>query len=73
MIHKAAIYTCDICKTKEILSTEGGKSGGWADFFLAEVGEWRQRNIFPSQRCPTCARTIKLTVEAMMNEKGREG
>ena len=68
MISKAAIYTCDICKTKEIISTESGTSDGWVDFFMQDVGLWRIKNVEPSQLCPACARKIQLTVDAMVNE-----
>lgn len=68
MITKASILTCDICKKKEIISAESGKSDGWADFFMQEIGVWQSKYIEPSQLCPACARTIKLTVEAMTKE-----
>lgn len=68
MINNAAIYTCDICKTKEIISTESGTSDGWADFFMQDVGLWRIKNVEPSQLCPACARKIKLVVTEMVNE-----
>ena len=69
MITKASIYTCDICKTKDIISTEGGKSDGWEDFFLCEIGEWRVKNLAPSQLCPACARKIKLAVAEMVKDR----
>lgn len=69
MITKAAIYTCDICKTKEIISTESGTSDGWVDFLMPNVGEWRVKNMETSQQlCPACARKIKLIVAEMVNE-----
>ena len=68
MINKAAIYTCDICKAKEIISTESGTSDGWADFLMSNVGEWRSKNMELSQLCPACARKIKLIVAEMVNE-----
>lgn len=68
MISKAAIYTCDICKTKEIISTERGTSDGWTDFYMQDVGLWRSKNVEPSQLCPACARKIKLVVAEMVNE-----
>ena len=68
MINKAAVYTCDICKTKEIISTESGTSDGWTDFFMQDVGLWRIKNVEPSQLCPACARKIQLVVAEMVNE-----
>ncbi len=68
MVTKAAIYTCDICKTKEVISTECGSSDGWEDFFMCNVGEWKVKNVPPSQLCPACARKIKLVVAEMVNE-----
>lgn len=72
MISKAAICTCDICKTKEIISTESGTSDGWVDFLMSNVGEWRIKNMEPSQLCPACARKIKLIVAEMVNESKKE-
>ena len=72
MIKKAAIYTCDICKTKEIISTESGTSDGWADFFIGDVGLLRIKNVEPSQLCPACARKIKLVVAEMVNDSKKE-
>ena len=68
MVTKAAIYTCDICKTKEVISTECGSSDGWTDFFMQDVGLWRIKNVEPSQLCPSCARKIQLVVAEMVNE-----
>ena len=72
MINKAAIYTCDICKTKEIISTESGTSDGWTDFYMQDVGLWRIKNVEPSQLCPACARKIQLVVADMVDESGKK-
>lgn len=72
MISKASILTCDICKTKEIISTESGTSDGWTDFYMQDVGLWRIKNVEPSQLCPACARKIQLVVADMVDESGKK-
>jgi hypothetical protein len=72
MITNAAIYTCDICKRREVISTEDGSSDGWQDFFLDDVNAWKYRNPAPSLLCPACARKVKLAIADIM-EGARRG